>query len=82
MQHNRLVISRQWLLPLVAVTEALEVDAFGLSFFFPVSFLILLEPLSLVFALLLAGLLVGFFSEVLGLGGVFGLTCLTSSALL
>lgn len=57
-------------------------DAFGLSFFFPVSFLILLEQLSLVFALLLAGLLVGFFSEVLGLGVVFGLTCLTSSALL
>ena len=81
-QHNRLVTTEQWLLPLVAVTEAFEVDAFGISFFFPVFFLRLLEPLSLVFALLLAGLFVGFFSEVLGFGGVFGLICLKSSSLL
>ena len=55
-------------------------DDFGISLFFPVFFLRL--PLSLVFALLLADLFMGFFSEVLGIGGVFGLICLKSSALL
>ena len=57
-------------------------DAFALSFFFPVSFLRLLEPLSSLFALLLVGLFVIFVFEALGLGVVFGLTCVISSALL
>ena len=57
-------------------------DAFALSFLFPVTFLRLHEPLSLVFALLLAGLFVSFFLAVLDLGGVFGLTGCISSALL
>lgn len=69
---------------MLVVTEAFKVNAstFALSSFFPVSFLRLLEQLSLVFATFLAGLFVVFFLEVLGLGVDFGLTCLTSSALL
>ena len=53
-----------------------------LSFFLSVSFFRLEEPLSLVFALLLAGLFVDFCLEVLALGGVLGFTRLTSSRLL